>query len=218
MANQQTETFDAVVIGAGFAGLYSLYRLRKLSLNVKVFEAGDGVGGTWYWNRYPGARCDVESMEYSYSFDPELEQEWVWPDKYSKQSDILRYANYVAERHDLLKDIQFKTRIKSAYYNRKTNTWTIETTEGQKVTAQYCIMAVGNLSTPRVPDFKNVDSFKGDWYHSGLWPKEEVDFSGKRVGIVGTGSTAIQIIPHVAKQAKPLTIFQRTAKYSCHRT
>ena len=214
MANQQTETFDAVVIGAGFAGLYSLYRLRNLGLNVKVFEAGDGVGGTWYWNRYPGARCDVESMEYSYSFDPELEQEWVWPDKYSKQSDILRYANYVAERHDLLKDIQFKTRIKSAYYNRKTNTWTIETTEGQKVTAQYCIMAVGNLSTPRVPDFKGVDSFKGDWYHSGLWPKGGVDFSGKRVGIIGTGSTAIQIIPHVAKQAKHLTIFQRTANYS----
>ena len=160
------------------------------------------------------ARCDVESMEYSYSFDPELEQEWVWPDKYSKQSDILRYANHVAERYDLLKDIQFETRIKSAFYDRDTNTWTIETTEGQEVRAQYCIMAVGNLSTPRVPDFKGVDSFKGDWYHSGLWPKEEVDFSGKRVGIIGTGSTAIQIIPHVAQQAKHLTIFQRTANYS----
>ena len=214
MSDQSTETFDAVVIGAGFAGLYSLYRLRNLGLSVKVFEAGDGVGGTWYWNRYPGARCDVESMEYSYSFDPELEQEWVWPDKYSKQSDILRYANHVAERYDLLKDIQFETRIKSAFYDRDTNTWTIETTEGQKVRAQYCIMAVGNLSTPRVPDFKGVDSFKGDWYHSGLWPKEEVDFSGKRVGIIGTGSTAIQIIPHVAQQAKHLTIFQRTANYS----
>ncbi len=214
MSDQQIETFDAIVIGAGFAGLYSLYRLRKLGLKVRVFEAGDGVGGTWYWNRYPGARCDVESMEYSYSFDPELEQEWVWPDKYSKQSDILRYANYVAERHDLLKDIQFETRIKSAYYDRNTNTWTIETTEDQKATAQYCIMAVGNLSTPRVPDFKGVDSFRGDWYHSGLWPKEDVDFSGKRVGIIGTGSTAIQIIPHVAKQAKHLTIFQRTANYS----
>ena len=214
MSDQSTETFDAVVIGAGFAGLYSLYRLRNLGLSVKVFEAGDGVGGTWYWNRYPGARCDVESMEYSYSFDPELEQEWVWPDKYSKQSDILRYANHVAERYDLLKDIQFETRIKSAFYDRDTNTWTIETTEGQKVRAQYCIMAVGNLSTPRVPDFKGVDSFKGDWYHSGLWPKKEVDFSGKRVGIIGTGSTAIQIIPHVARQAKHLTIFQRTANYS----
>ena len=122
MSDQSTETFDAVVIGAGFAGLYSLYRLRNLGLSVKVFEAGDGVGGTWYWNRYPGARCDVESMEYSYSFDPELEQEWVWPDKYSKQSDILRYANHVAERYDLLKDIQFETRIKSAFYDRDTNT------------------------------------------------------------------------------------------------
>ena len=160
------------------------------------------------------ARAATSSMEYSYSFDPELEQEWVWPDKYSKQSDILRYANHVAERYDLLKDIQFETRIKSAFYDRDANTWTIETTEGQKVRAQYCIMAVGNLSTPRVPDFKGVDSFKGDWYHSGLWPKEEVDFSGKRVGIIGTGSTAIQIIPHVAQQAKHLTIFQRTANYS----
>ena len=214
MSDQHSRTFDAVVIGAGFAGLYALYKLRKMGLSVKVFEAGSGVGGTWYWNRYPGARCDVESMEYSYSFDPDLEQEWIWPDKYSKQADILKYANHVAERFNLMKDIEFETRIKSAFYERESNTWRIKTAKGRKVVAQFCVMAVGNLSTPRVPDFKGVDNFKGDWYHSGLWPKEEVHFSGKRVGIIGTGSTAIQIIPQVAKQAKHLHIFQRTANYS----
>ena len=214
MADGKIESFDVVVIGAGFAGLYSLHKLRGMGMSVKVFEAGDGVGGTWFWNRYPGARCDVESMEYSYSFDPELEQEWIWPDKYSKQNDILAYANHVADRFDLRRDIQFETRIKSALFDRETNRWTIETEKGERVSAQFCIMAVGNLSTPRVPDFKGVDSFKGEWYHSGLWPKEGVDFTGKRVGIIGTGSTGIQIIPQVAPQAKHLHIFQRTANYS----
>ncbi|HAO54760.1 MAG TPA: cyclohexanone monooxygenase, partial [Gammaproteobacteria bacterium] len=156
MSDQHSRTFDAVVIGAGFAGLYALYKLRKMGLSVKVFEAGDGVGGTWYWNRYPGARCDVESMEYSYSFDPELEQEWIWPDKYSKQADILKYANHVAERFNLMKDIEFETRIKSVFYERESNTWRIKTAKGRKVVAQFCVMAVGNLSTPRVPDFKGV--------------------------------------------------------------
>ena len=214
MSDRKTESFDAVVVGAGFAGMYALHRLRRMGMTVRVFEAGDGVGGTWYWNRYPGARCDVESMEYSYSFDPELEQEWVWPDKYSKQEDILRYANHVADRFDLRRDIQFETRIKSAIYDKASNRWTVATDKGDTVSAQFCIMAVGNLSTPRVPDFKGIERFKGEWYHSGLWPKEGVDFTGKRVGIVGTGSTGIQIIPQVAPQAKHLHVFQRTANYS----
>ncbi len=214
MSPKQNGDYDVIVVGAGLAGLYALHKLRGLGYSVKVFEAGDGVGGTWFWNRYPGARCDVESMEYSYSFDPELEQEWDWPDKYAKQSDILKYVNYVAERFDLMRDIQLETRIKSAVFNTDTNLWNIETDAGETTSAQFCIMAVGNLSTPRVPDFKGIESFQGDWYHSGLWPNDGVNFSGKRVGIIGTGSTGIQIIPHVAQQAKHLTVFQRTANYS----
>lgn len=205
---------DAVVVGAGFAGLYALHRLRGMGFRVKVFEAGDAVGGTWFWNRYPGARCDVESMEYSYSFSEELQQEWVWPDRYAKQADILRYIDHVADKFELRRDIQFNTRVTSAVYDAETNRWTIETDRGDKVAARFCIMASGCLSTPRVPDFKGLENFRGDWYHSGLWPKEAVDFSGKRVGIIGTGSTGIQIIPHVAKQAKHLHVFQRTANYS----
>ena len=214
MSTEQNGDYDVIVVGAGLAGLYALHKLRGLGYSVKVFEAGDGVGGTWFWNRYPGARCDVESMEYSYAFDPELEQEWDWPDKYGKQSDILKYVNHVAERFDLMRDIQLETRIRSAVFDTDTNLWNIETEAGETASARFCIMAVGNLSTPRVPDFKGIESFQGDWYHSGLWPKEDVDFSGKRVGIVGTGSTGIQIIPHVAQQAKHLTVFQRTANYS----
>ena len=206
--------FDVVVVGAGFAGLYALHRLRAMGLTVKVFEAGDGIGGTWFWNRYPGARCDVESMEYSYSFSEELQQEWDWPDRYSKQPDILRYINHVADRFNLRGDIQLETRVTSAVYDAAANRWTIETDRGNRVSAQFCIMAVGNLSTPRVPDFKGLASFQGDWYHSGLWPKDGVDFTGKRVGVIGTGSTGIQIIPLVAKQAKHLHVFQRTANYS----
>ena len=214
MSTEQNGDYDVIVVGAGLAGLYALHKLRGLGYSVKVFEAGDGVGGTWFWNRYPGARCDVESMEYSYAFDSELEQEWDWPDKYGKQSDILKYVNHVAERFDLMRDIQLETRIRSAVFDTDTNLWNIETEAGETASARFCIMAVGNLSTPRVPDFKGIESFQGDWYHSGLWPKEDVDFSGKRVGIVGTGSTGIQIIPHVAQQAKHLTVFQRTANYS----
>ncbi len=206
--------FDVVVVGAGFAGLYALHRLRAMGLTVKVFEAGDGIGGTWFWNRYPGARCDVESMEYSYSFSEELQQEWDWPDRYSKQPDILRYINHVADKFNLRGDIQLETRVTSAVYDAAANRWTIETDRGNRVSAQFCIMAVGNLSTPRVPDFKGLASFQGDWYHSGLWPKDGVDFTGKRVGVIGTGSTGIQIIPLVAKQAKHLYVFQRTANYS----
>jgi cation diffusion facilitator CzcD-associated flavoprotein CzcO len=206
--------YDAVVVGAGFAGMYQLYRLRELGLATRVFEAGDGVGGTWYWNRYPGARCDVESLEYSYSFSPELEQEWVWTERYPTQPEILRYANHVADRFDLRKDIQFNTKVTSAHYDEAAKCWTITTSTGETVTANYVVMATGCLSTPNRPNFKGLDDFKGPWYHTGMWPKEGVDFSGLRVGVIGTGSTAIQAIPQIAKQAAHLYVFQRTPNFS----
>lgn len=205
---------DAVVIGAGFGGMYALYRLRKLGLRVLSLEAGDGVGGTWYWNRYPGARCDVESLEYSYSFDDELQQDWVWPERFSAQPDIERYANHVADRFDLRKDIRFNTRVQSAEFDRETATWTVTTTTGEQFVSQFLVMAVGNLSLPRVPNFKGLDTFKGNWYHTGQWPKTSIDFTGRTVGVIGTGSSGIQLIPVVAEQAKHLYVFQRTANYS----
>ena len=212
-AKSATE-FDALVVGAGVGGLYALHRLRGMGLNVKVIEAGTDVGGTWYWNRYPGCRCDVESMEYSYSFDKDLEQEWKWPERYGTQPEILRYVNHVADRLDLRRDIQFNTRVQSAVFDEETNRWTLKTDTGDVFSAPYCIMATGNLSTPRVPDFKGVDSFKGKTYHTGLWPHEGVDFTGLRVGVIGTGSSGVQSIPIIAKQAKHLHVFQRTANFS----
>ena len=209
-----TRRLDAVIVGAGFAGMYALHKLRGLGLTVQAFEAGTGVGGTWYWNRYPGARCDVESLEYSYSFSDPLQQEWEWPERFSAQPDILRYANHVADRFDLRRNIQFGTRVTSAVFSRASNLWTVTTDQGDVVEARFCIMASGNLSLPRVPDFKGIESFKGRWYHTGQWPKEAVDFTGQRVGVIGTGSSAIQLIPVVAEQAKHLTVFQRTANFS----
>jgi cyclohexanone monooxygenase len=209
-----TRYYDAVVIGAGFSGMYMLYRLRELGLSARVYEAGEGVGGTWYWNRYPGARCDSPSVHYSYSFSPELEQEWEWTEKYPRQPEILRYLNHVADRFELRRDIQLNTRVQSAAYDEKSNLWTITTSSGDVVSAKYCISAVGCLSAPNTPKFKGVDSFKGEYYHTGQWPHEGVDFTGKRVGIIGTGSTAIQAIPQIAKQAAHLTVFQRTPNYS----
>ena len=205
---------DVIIVGGGLAGLYSIYRLRKQGLKVRAYEAGDGVGGTWFWNRYPGCRCDVESMEYSYAFDDDLQQEWVWPERYGTQPEILKYINHVAERFDLLRDVQLNTRIKSAVFNEATTLWTITTDSGERVTAPACIMATGNLSTPRKPDFPGLDDFKGKWYHTGLWPKEGVDFTGLRVGVIGTGSSGVQMMPHIAGQAKHLTVFQRTANFS----
>ncbi len=206
--------FDALVVGAGVGGLYALYRLRdKLGLNVRVLEAGDGVGGTWYWNRYPGCRCDVESLEYSFSFDPDLEQEWSWPERYGNQPEILQYVNHVADRFDLRRNIQFETRVNHATFDRKTNLWTLETEAGETFQAPVCIMATGNLSIPRVPDFPGLKDYKGDTYHTGLWPHEGVDFSGKRVAVIGTGSSGVQSIPIIANQAETLTVFQRTANY-----
>jgi cyclohexanone monooxygenase len=206
--------FDAVVVGAGFAGMYMLHRLRGLGFTARVFEAGGGVGGTWYWNRYPGARCDVESMQYSFSFSEALDQEWSWSEKYSPQPEILAYANHIADRFDLRRDIVFDTRVTRAAFDEKAKRWEIETDRGDKVTAQFCIMAVGCLSSPNRPRFEGIDDFKGPIYHTGEWPHEGVDFTGLRVGVIGTGSSAIQSIPIIAKQASELTVFQRTATWS----
>ena len=205
---------DAIIVGAGLGGLYAVHRLHKLGLKVRAFEAGGGVGGTWYWNRYPGCRCDVESLEYSYSFSNELQQEWHWPERYATQPELLRYINHVADRFDLRRDIEFNTRVTEAVFNNETNTWTVKTDKGNSAVAPFCIMATGNLSTPRTPSFPGLESFKGKWYHTGLWPHEGVDFTGLRVGVIGTGSSGVQLIPLVAKQAKHLYVFQRTANFS----
>ena len=210
----ESRRFDAIIVGAGVGGLYAIYRLRKLGLKLCAFEAGGGVGGTWYWNRYPGCRCDVESLEYSYSFSDELQQEWHWPERYGTQPEILRYINHVADRFDLRRDIQFNTRIKEAVFDSRTSTWTVTTDKGDTASARYCIMATGNLSTPRTPNVPGLESFQGKWYHTGLWPHEGVDFTGLRVGVIGTGSSGVQSIPIIAKQAKHLYVFQRTANFS----
>jgi cyclohexanone monooxygenase len=206
--------YDAIVVGAGFAGMYMLHRLRGLGFSAKVFEAGGGVGGTWYWNRYPGARCDVESLQYSFSFSEELDQEWSWSEKYSPQPEILAYANHVADRFDLRRGIVFDTRVTAATFDESSKTWLIETDRGDRVTAQFCIMAVGCLSAPNRPAFKGIEDFRGPIYHTGEWPHEGVDFTGLRVGVIGTGSSAIQSIPIIAQQARQLTVFQRTATWS----
>jgi len=206
---------DAVVVGAGFSGLYMLHRLRDvLGLTVRAYEAGDGVGGTWYWNRYPGARCDSESYYYSYSFSDELQQEWVWSSKYPEQPEILRYLDHVADRFDLRRDIRLRTRVTSAVFDEDSDSWRIGTDDGEEVTARFLISAVGCLSAANVPPIPGLESFEGDWYHTGAWPHEGVDFSGKRVGLIGTGSTGIQATPVIAAQSDHLTVFQRTPNYS----
>ncbi|MEZ5856657.1 MAG: NAD(P)/FAD-dependent oxidoreductase [Hyphomicrobiaceae bacterium] len=205
---------DVIIVGAGVGGLYAIHKLRQLGLKVRAFEKGDDVGGTWYWNRYPGCRCDVESLEYSFSFSPELDQEWKWPERYGNQGEILKYVQHVADRFDLRKDVQFNTVITSAEIDKAANRWTMTTDKGETITAPYCIMATGNLSTPRKPDIKGIDSFKGKTYHTGLWPHDGVDFTGLRVGVIGTGSSGVQSIPIIAKQARQLFVFQRTANFS----
>jgi cation diffusion facilitator CzcD-associated flavoprotein CzcO len=207
--------FDALVIGAGFSGLYQLFCLRdRLGLSVQVLEAGGGVGGTWYWNRYPGARCDSESHAYCYSFSEELTREWEWSERYPGPPEILRYLNHVADRFDLRRDIRFNTRVKSAHYDESANLWRVTTEAGETLTAQFLITAVGCLSSANIPNIPGLDTFEGDWYHTGQWPHEGVDFSGKRVGMIGTGSTGIQAAPVIAETAARLTVFQRTANYS----
>ncbi len=206
---------DAIIIGAGFSGLYQLHCLRdRLGLNAVVVERADGVGGTWYWNRYPGARCDSESHSYWYSFSDDLVQNWEWSERYPGQAEIVRYLNFVADRLDLKRDIRFKTEVVAATYDEAANRWQVTTKGGDQLTAKYLITAVGCLSSANVPDIPGRDSFAGKWYHTGLWPHEGVDFSGKRVGQIGTGATGIQAVPVIAAEAGHLTVFQRTANYS----
>jgi len=208
------ESYDAVIVGAGFSGLYMLHRLRAQGLTARVYEAGTGVGGTWYWNRYPGARVDIESQEYSYSFSPELDAEWQWSERYATQPELLRYLNHVADRFDLRRDIQLETRVETARFDEASNRWTVTTDRGETITGRYCVMATGCLSVTNEPQFPGVDSFKGPSWHTGRWPRDGVDFTGQRVGVIGTGSSAIQSIPLIADQAAQVTVFQRTPNFS----
>ncbi|WP_313024421.1 flavin-containing monooxygenase [Pseudomonas lopnurensis] len=204
---------DVIVVGAGFAGLYLIHRLRQQGFKVRAFEAGPDVGGTWFWNRYPGARCDVESVIYSYSFSRELQDEWSWSERYATQEEILAYIRHVADRFDLRRDIQFDTRVTAATFDESVGRWTVETGQGDRFDACHVIMATGGLSVPKPVDIPGVDTFKGARYHSTDWPTEGVDFSGKRVAVIGTASTGVQMIPLIARQAAQLTVFQRTANF-----
>ncbi len=210
---EEVAQFDAIVIGAGVTGLYSLYRLRELGLSVRAFEDGAGVGGTWYWNRYPGARFDSESYTYGYSFSEELLQEWDWKELYSGQPENERYLNYVADKFDLRRYIRFNSRVASAVFDEDDNLWQVQLKDGHQARAQFLITAVGLLSAHYIPDFEGLDSFKGDWCHTGRWPAEGMDLAGKRVGVIGTGATAVQLITEIAKEVGHLTVFQRAANY-----
>jgi len=215
MPTRTPRDHDALIIGAGFAGMYQLHLLRdRLRLDALVLEAGEGVGGTWYWNRYPGARCDSESHCYNYTFSKELFEEWEWTERYPQQAEIMRYLNHVADRFDLRRSIHFGTRVVGAHYDEPANRWTVTTEAGETLRARFLITAVGCLSTANVPDIPGLSSFAGDWYHTGRWPHDGVDFTGKRVGLIGTGSTGIQAAPVIAEAAGHLTVFQRTANYS----
>jgi cyclohexanone monooxygenase len=205
---------DAVVVGAGFGGLYMLHKLRELGVSVQGFEAGDGVGGTWYWNRYPGARCDIPSLFYSYTWDEALQKEWRWTEKYAAQPEILAYANHVADRFDLRPMIAFETRVLSATFDEAADRWSVVTDRGDELSARWLIMATGCLSTPRAPPIPGVERFAGATYHTGAWPHEGVDFTGRTVAVIGTGSSGIQSIPQIAAQAEHVTVFQRTPNFS----
>ncbi|MEM7537333.1 MAG: NAD(P)/FAD-dependent oxidoreductase [Chloroflexota bacterium] len=208
------KSFDVLIVGAGISGMYMLYKMRELGFSTRVLEKGGGVGGTWYWNRYPGARCDTDTMEYSYSFDEDLQQEWEWPERYPTQPEILRYLEHVADRFELRTDISFNTRVEAATYDAETVRWQVRTEHGDTLSAKFLIMATGCISTPNTPHVDGMDSFTGNIYHTGHWPHEGVDFSGKRVGIIGTGSSGVQSIPVIAAQAEKLIVFQRTAQYT----
>jgi cation diffusion facilitator CzcD-associated flavoprotein CzcO len=210
---QNVSSLDVLIVGAGFGGIYMLHKLRELGLSAKIVDVASGVGGTWFWNRYPGARCDVESMFYSYSFDKELEQEWEWTERYPAQPEILSYINHVADRFNLRPHIQLETRVTSAVYDETDATWLVTTNGDNDFSARFCIMATGCLSAANTPDFDGLKNFKGRTFHTGKWPHEDVDFSGRRVGVIGTGSSGVQIIPEIGNQADHLTVFQRTASY-----
>ena len=208
------KTLDMVIVGAGFAGLYMLHKARAMGLSACVIEAADGVGGTWYWNRYPGARVDVESHEYSYSFSPELEQDWEWSERYAAQPELLRYLNHVADRFDLRRDVRFETRVTEATYDENAHRWSVKTDRGDAVSARFCVMATGCLSAPKKIDVPGAETFKGEVYTTGDWPRQHPDFSGKRVGIIGTGSSSVQTITEIAPEVGHLTVFQRTPNFS----
>ncbi len=209
-----TRRCDVIIVGAGIAGMYMLYRIRKLGLSARVIEAASDLGGTWYWNRYPGARCDTDTLEYSYSFDEALQQEWEWPQRYPTQTEILEYLNHVADRFDLRPDITFNTRVEAAVFAEATNRWQVHTDAEGELSAQFLIMATGCLSVPNIPNINGVGTFKGPVYHTARWPREGVDLSGKRVAVIGTGSSAVQAIPVIARQAERLTVFQRSPQWS----
>ncbi|WP_329619166.1 NAD(P)/FAD-dependent oxidoreductase [Streptomyces sp. NBC_01255] len=214
MNDSITDSVDIVVVGAGVTGLYAVHKLRGLGYRVRGFERGDDVGGVWYWNRYPGARCDVESVDYSYSFDEELQQEWDWSEKYATQPEIMRYLRHVADRFDLRRSYTFATSVTSAELDERTLRWTVRTDGCEVISARFCVYAVGCLSSTHVPDIPGIAEFGGATYHTGAWPHEGADFTGLRVGVIGTGSSGIQAIPLIAEQAAHLTVFQRSANYS----
>jgi cation diffusion facilitator CzcD-associated flavoprotein CzcO len=214
VSNADAQRLDVVVVGAGFAGLYALHRLRAQGLSVLVLEAAPELGGTWYYNRYPGARCDVESVDYCYSFSDELQQEWNWTEKYATQAEILRYLNWVADKLDLRRDIAFSARVVSAVFDETMLRWTVTIDSGQVLSARFCVMATGPLSDAMTPNFLGLDSFAGEIYHTAAWPHDPVDFTGKRVAVIGTGSSGIQSIPVIAERAAHLYVFQRTPNYS----
>lgn len=210
---KQTQTVDVLIVGAGFTGLYMLHKLRECGFSPKVIEAGSGVGGTWFWNRYPGARCDIPSIEYSYSFSPELEREWRWTERYATQPEILRYLEHVAERFDLMRDITLNTRVTASRWNDETANWTVETDKGDRITASYLVLGTGALSKPKTPDLPGLKTFKGQILHTATWD-ETANLRGKRIAVFGTGSSGIQVIPQLARIASQLTVFQRTPNYA----
>ena len=206
--------FDVIVVGAGMCGLYALKVFREQGMRTLVLEKGDGVGGTWYWNRYPGARCDIPSLEYSFGFDPDLEQEWVWTEHFSSQPEIERYLNHIADRYDLRGDIRLSTGVRAAVFDESSNSWTIETEAGERLRARFCVMATGGLSAPNRPNFPGIESFAGTIVQTSLWPKDGVELEGKRIGVIGTGSSGVQTIPELAKVARHLTVFQRSPAFT----
>src|SRR5712664_1843465 len=214
MGGSGVQHVDVAVVGAGFAGLYLLHRLRRAGFTVVGLDSADDVGGTWYWNRYPGARCDIQTTDYSYTFDPELESAWKWSEKYATQPEILRYLGFVADRYDLRRDIRFGTQVATATWDQAAERWLLTTNEGATVSCRYYVMATGCLSTPKPPEIDGVKDFKGEVYFTGRWPHEEVKLAGKRVAVIGTGSSGIQSIPLIAEQAAHLTVFQRTPNFA----
>ncbi len=214
MERKAPQVVDVVVVGAGFAGLYAHFKLRELGLTAFGFEGAPDVGGTWYWNCYPGARCDVESLDYSYSFAPELLDGWNWSERFATQPEILQYANFVADRFELRRDYQFETKVIAAKFDEAANQWVVETDHGDTIRCRYLLTAVGGLSVPKAPEIEGIETFSGRWVQTGNWPKEKVDVAGKRIAVIGTGSSGIQCIPLLAQEAAQLTVFQRTPNYS----